>query len=81
MLNWSQCPEVESVPGKMSGAWVFRNTRLPISTLFEHLAHAATIDEFIEWYPGVSREQIVAVIQFVADHSRYPDDAPVFETS
>jgi uncharacterized protein (DUF433 family) len=79
MLNWSQCPNVESVPGKMSGAWVFKNTRLPISTLFENLAHGATVDEFVEWYPGISREEVLAVLKFVADHSHYPDDTPVLQ--
>ena len=77
MLNWSQCAAVESVPGKLSGAWVFKGTRLPVSTLFENLAHGATIHQFVEWYPGVHEEQILAVLKFVADHSRYPDDAPV----
>jgi uncharacterized protein (DUF433 family) len=34
-LDWSQCPVVESVPGRLSGAWVFRDTRMPVSAVFE----------------------------------------------
>ncbi|PWU09244.1 MAG: DUF433 domain-containing protein [Verrucomicrobia bacterium] len=77
VLNWQECPAVESVPGKLSGAWVFKGTRLPISTLFENLAHGATVQQFVEWYPGVREEQVRDVVKFVADHSRYPHEAPV----
>ena len=45
ILDWSQCPAVESVPGRVSGAWVFRNTRMPVSAVFENLEAGATIDE------------------------------------
>ncbi len=64
-LDWSQCPAVESVPGKRSGAWVFKDTRMPVSTVFENLESGATIDEIIEWF-GVTREQVVAVLEFAA---------------
>ena len=64
-LDWSQCPAVESVPGKVSGAWVFKDTRMPVSIVFENLEAGATIDEIMEWF-DVSREQIVAVIEFAA---------------
>jgi uncharacterized protein (DUF433 family) len=57
-LNWSQCSAVESVPGRRSGAWVFKDTRMPISTVFENLESGATIDEIMEWF-DVSREQII----------------------
>ena len=77
MLNWSNCPDVESVPGKMSGAWVFKGTRLPIATLFDNLAHGATVKQFVEWYPGVAEEQVLAVLKFVVDHSHYPEDHPI----
>jgi uncharacterized protein (DUF433 family) len=76
MLNWSECPVVESIPGKLSGAWVFKGTRLPISTLFDNLTHGATVKQFVEWFPGVTEEQVSAVLRFVVDHSRYPEDAP-----
>ena len=64
-LDWSQCPAVESVPGKVSGAWVFRGTRMPVATVFENLEAGATIDEIMEWF-DVTREQITAVLDFVA---------------
>jgi uncharacterized protein (DUF433 family) len=63
-LDWSQCPSVESVPGKRSGAWVFRGTRMPVSTVFENLQDMS-IDELVEEF-GVTREQVEAVLQFVA---------------
>jgi len=75
MLNWSQCAAVESSHGKLGGAWVFRGTRLPISTLFDNLAHGASVKQFVEWYPGVAEEQVFAVLKFIADHSHYPDSA------
>ena len=64
-LNWSQCPAVESIPGKRSGAWVFRDTRTPVSTVFENLEAGATIDEIMDWF-HVTREQVVAVLEFAA---------------
>ena len=64
-LDWSQCPTVESVPGRLSGAWVFRDTRMPVSTVFENLEAGATIDEIAEWF-DITREQILAVLDFAA---------------
>ena len=46
-LDWSQCPAVESIPGKVSGAWVFKDTRMPVSIVFENLEAGATIDEIM----------------------------------
>ena len=63
-LDGSQCPAVESIPGKVSGAWVFRGTRLPVATVIENLEEL-TIDEVIEQF-DVTREQITAVLDFVA---------------
>lgn len=63
-LDWSQCPAVESVPGKVSGAWVFKNTRTPVSTVFENLQDM-TVEELMEEF-GVTREQVQAVLQFAA---------------
>ena len=65
LLDWSQCPAVESIPGKVSGAWVFRNTRMPVSVLFDNLEAGATIDEIVEWF-DVTPEQVKAVIEFAA---------------
>lgn len=64
-LDWSQCPAVESIPGKLSGAWVFKNTRTPVSIVFENLEDGMTIEEIIEQYP-VTREEINAVLEFAA---------------
>jgi uncharacterized protein (DUF433 family) len=63
-LDWSQCPAVESVPGKRSGAWVFRGTRMPVAAVFENLQDMS-IDELSEEF-GVTREQVQAVLQFAA---------------
>ena len=64
-LDWSQCRAVESVPGKRSGAWVFRDTRTPVSVVFDNLEVGASIDEIMEWF-HLSHEQVVAVIEFAA---------------
>ena len=65
-LDWSQCPAVESIPGKVSGAWVFRGTRMPVSVIFENLEAGANIDDIMEWFEGLDRDQIKAVIEFAA---------------
>jgi uncharacterized protein (DUF433 family) len=65
ILDWSQCPAVESVPDRRSGAWVFRNTRMPVATIFENLELGSSIEEIIEQY-DVTREQIQAVLEFAA---------------
>jgi uncharacterized protein (DUF433 family) len=64
-LDWSQCPAVESIPGKVSGAWVFKDTRMPVSAVFENLESGASIEEIMEWF-DVTREQIVSVLEFAA---------------
>jgi len=63
MLDWSRCPAVERQPGKVSGAWLFKGTRVPVKALFENLEAGARLDEFLDWFPGVSREQAEAVLQ------------------
>ncbi len=70
-LDWSQCPAVESVPGRVSGAWVFKDTRLPVATLFENLEAGSPIEEIMEQF-RVSREQINAVLEFAAHSLRIP---------
>ena len=62
-LDWSQCPAVESVPGRRSGAWVFKNTRMPVATVFENLEAGSDIEEIIEQF-HVTREQVQAVLDF-----------------
>jgi uncharacterized protein (DUF433 family) len=72
-LDWSQCPAVESVPGKVSGTWVLRGTRMPVSVIFENLEAGANIDDIMEWFEGLNRDQVKAVIEFAA---RSLDNAP-----
>ena len=67
-LDWSQCPAVESIPGKMSGAWVFKGTRLPVATVIENLKDLS-VDDVIEQF-DVQREQVEAVLEFVAESLR-----------
>jgi uncharacterized protein (DUF433 family) len=73
-LDWSECPAVESIPGKVSGAWVLRGTRTPVKVLFENLEAGMSIDEVVEQFP-VSREQIDSLMAFVA---RSLDKDPVY---
>jgi len=73
-LDWSQCPAVESIPGKRSGAWVFRGTRMPVSAVFENLQDMS-VDELVEEF-GVTREQVQAVLQFVAQTAEAPVSRP-----
>ena len=63
MLDWSQCAAVERTPGKVSGAWVLKGTRVPVKALFENLEDGARVDDFLEWFPGVTREQVEAVLR------------------
>jgi uncharacterized protein (DUF433 family) len=72
-LDWSQCSAVESVPGKVSGAWVLKGTRMPVSAIFENLEAGASLDQILQWYDGLDREQVKAVIEFAA---RSLDKAP-----
>jgi uncharacterized protein (DUF433 family) len=67
-LDWSQCPVAESIPGRVSGAWVFKGTRLPVATVIENLEDLS-IDEVIEQF-DVTREQVTAVLEFVAQSLR-----------
>lgn len=67
-LDWSQCPVVESIPGKVSGAWVFKGTCLPVATVIENLEDL-TVEEVMEQF-DVTREQITAVLDFVAESLR-----------
>ena len=63
-LDWSHCSVVERSSQKVSGEWVFRDTRVPVKALFENLGDGATVDNFVEWFPGVRRDQAVAVLAF-----------------
>jgi uncharacterized protein (DUF433 family) len=79
-LDWSQCHAVESIPGKRSGAWVFRNSRMPVATVFENLEAGSSIEEIIEQF-HVTREQIQAVLEFAARSLDTPPIPPNAATS
>ena len=66
MLDWTTCPVVERSAEKVSGAWVFRGTRVPVTALFENMEGGATVDQFMEWFPGGTREQVDAVFEHAA---------------
>ena len=63
MADWSTCSAVERHPQKLGGAWLFADTRVPISALFNNLKAGATIHEFVEWFPGVELSQVIDVLQ------------------
>lgn len=63
MSDWASCASVERHAEKMSGAWLFRGTRVPVTALFENLEDGASIDDFLEWFPGVQRAQVEAVLK------------------
>ena len=65
-MNWNSCTAIERNPGKVSGQWVFRETRVPVQALFDNLDSGATVDEFLSWFEGVSREQVNEVLQFTS---------------
>ena len=62
MSVWNNCPAIERDPEKASGAWVFCGTRVPVALLFENLRDGATVDRFLDWFPGVERWQIQTVL-------------------
>ena len=67
MIDWTQCPAVERTPGKVSGAWVFKGTRVPVRALFENIEDGARVEDFLEWFPGVSRDQVTAVLRYAEE--------------
>jgi uncharacterized protein (DUF433 family) len=75
-LDWSQCQAVESIPGKVSGAWVFKGTRMPVATVFENLEAGLTVEEVMEEF-DVTREQINAVLEFAARSLDVSPQAPM----
>jgi uncharacterized protein (DUF433 family) len=74
-IDWSQCAAVESVAGKVSGAWVLKETRMPVSAIFENLEAGANIDDILEWFHGLDKAQVQEVIEFAA---RSLDKPPSF---
>jgi uncharacterized protein (DUF433 family) len=77
-LDWNECPAVESIPGKRSGAWVFKDTRTPASVVFENMAAGASIEEVMEWF-AVTREQVEALLMFAARSLEAPAERATAE--
>lgn len=69
VIDWSTCPAVERDPERVSGAWVFRGTRVPVAALFENLEDGALVSQFVEWFPGVTMEQVRDVLEHAARSS------------
>jgi uncharacterized protein (DUF433 family) len=67
MIDWSSCPAVERDPERVSGAWVFRHTRVPVVALFENLEGGASVDDFLSWFPGVTKDQVEAVLEYTIE--------------
>jgi uncharacterized protein (DUF433 family) len=72
MIDWSSCPAVERLPDRVSGAWVFRGTRVPVAALFENLEDGALVTQFVEWFPGVTLEQVRAILEHAARSALAP---------
>ena len=72
MIDWSSCQAVERDPQRVSGAWVFRGTRVPVAALFENLEDGADISRFVEWFPGVSAQQVREVLEHAARSAAVP---------
>ena len=75
MLDWSSCSAVERDPERVSGGWVFRGTRVPVSALFENLEDGVQITQFGDWFPGVTNEQVRAVLDYAAKSLALPQVA------
>lgn len=67
MSIWDTCEAVERIPGKVSGAWTFRGTRLPLSHLFENLASGASVEDFLDWFDGAEKDAVLAVFGHLAE--------------
>ena len=72
MGDWHTCRAVGQIPGKVSGTWLFRGTRVPLRALFENLRDGASIEDFLRWFPGVQREQVEAVLDHELDSLAVP---------
>ena len=72
MIDWASCPMVERDPDRVRGAWLFRGNRVPVAALFENLEDGAQVSQFVEWFPGVSAEQVRAVLAHAARSALAP---------
>jgi len=75
MLDWSTCEAVERDQERLSGAWVFRGTRVPVSALFENLEDGVEVTQFVEWFPGVTIDQVRNVLEHAAKSLASPQVA------
>ena len=75
MTDWTTCPAVERNPRKISGAWAFKGTRVPVYALFENLESGATVKEFLEWYPDVEEWQVAVVLRYETEYLKEPAGA------
>ena len=76
-IDGRNAPAVESIPGKVSGAWVLKGTRMPVSVIFENLKAGANLDDIMEWFEGLDRKQVEAVIEFAARSLGVTPSSPV----
>ncbi|MBM4114071.1 MAG: DUF433 domain-containing protein [Phycisphaerae bacterium] len=72
VIDWSSCSDVERDPARVSGAWVFRGSRVPVSALFRNLEDGAQVTDFVEWFPGVALSQVKAVLEHAAQSAKAP---------
>ena len=79
-MHWNECVAVEHEAERVSGAWVFRRTRVPVTSLFENVEAGATIDEFLDWFPGVTNDQVAAVLHY-AEQKNLTQYCPVSDPS
>ena len=75
MDNWETCSEVERDPEKVSGSWVFKGTRVPVAALFANVKDGATVEQFLEWFPGVERSQVEAVLDHELSALQGPENS------
>ena len=71
-MDWGECAAVDRTPEKLRGVWCFKGTRVPVTALFEHLDQGSTVEEFLEWFPSVGREQVHAVLVFAKTSLEVP---------
>ncbi len=72
MMDWEHVSAVERNPDVLSGDWVFRGTRVPVTALFDNLRDGATVNDFLAWFPGVTRDQVVTVLDQAARSLQAP---------
>jgi uncharacterized protein (DUF433 family) len=72
VIDWSSCPAVERDADRVSGAWVFRGTRVPVAALFKNLEDGALATQFVDWFPGVTLDQVRAVLEHAARSALAP---------